>query len=92
MYRLREIETELDFELQGQDMDLIESRFMHEPFPRIEKALIRYDFVPIQNSMVRAMQKTFEGSKIVGRDMVTPEFLMVMPPQMKKAELIYQHS
>lgn len=32
MYRLREIETELDFELQSQDMDLIESKFIYEPF------------------------------------------------------------
>lgn len=33
IYRLREIETELDFELQGHELDLIESRFIHEPFP-----------------------------------------------------------
>jgi hypothetical protein len=47
MYRLREIETELDFELQGQDMDLIESRFLFEPFYKIEKSLMQFDFYPI---------------------------------------------
>lgn len=47
MYRLREIETELDFELQGQDMDLIESRFINEPFQKIQNSLISYDFFPI---------------------------------------------
>ena len=31
-------------------MDLIESRFLNEPFYRIEKSLINFDFMPIQGS------------------------------------------
>ena len=39
MYRLKEIENELDFELESQDMDLIESKFIYEPFMKIERSL-----------------------------------------------------
>lgn len=52
MYRLKEIENELDFEVQSQDMDLIESRFINEPFYKIERSLINFDFFPIQNSTI----------------------------------------
>ena len=51
MYRLKEIENELDFELQSQDMDLTESRFIFEPFYKIEKSLIQFDFFPTQNPL-----------------------------------------
>jgi len=50
MYRLREIETEMDYELQGQDMDLIEVQVCIRTIFKIEKCLIQFDFVPIQNS------------------------------------------
>jgi hypothetical protein len=30
--RIKEIQTELDFELKDADMDIIESRFLFEPF------------------------------------------------------------
>lgn len=46
-YRLREIENELDFEFSGQEMDLIDSKFVSEPFTKIEKNLMQYDFWPI---------------------------------------------
>ncbi|CDW75950.1 b-box zinc finger family protein [Stylonychia lemnae] len=94
MYRLREIETELDFEVQSQDMDLIESRFIQEPFQKIERSLINFDFFPIQNSQLNNLQKIFTlgNSKILTLDAFTTELLFVMPQKMKKAELIYQHS
>ena len=37
--RLSEIESELDFQVQGNELDLINSRFIHEPFEKIEKCL-----------------------------------------------------
>jgi len=45
--RLKEIQTELDFELKEADMDIIESRFLFEPFQKIEKALMDYNFFPV---------------------------------------------
>jgi ubiquinone/menaquinone biosynthesis C-methylase UbiE len=48
--RIKEIQQELDFELKDADMDIIESRFMFEPFQKIEKALMEFNFFPVQNS------------------------------------------
>ncbi len=45
--RIKEIQTELDFELKDADMDIIESRFLFEPFQKIEKALMEYNFFPV---------------------------------------------
>jgi len=91
--KLREAETELDIELEGEDMDLIESRFVGEPFRKIEKALHNFDFLPISHSELLALEKIFvEGqSKIITKELVTPEFLQIMP-KMKKGTLLYQLS
>lgn len=94
-FRLREIETELDFEFSGQEMDLIESKFMNEPFSKIEKNLLNYDFLPIQQSQLNNLIKIFVGgnSKIIDKEMITSDFLTtIIPAKMKKAELIYQHT
>jgi ubiquinone/menaquinone biosynthesis C-methylase UbiE len=45
--RIKEIQQELDFELKDADMDIIESRFMFEPFQKIEKALMEFNFFPV---------------------------------------------
>lgn len=45
--QLQEIQTEFDFDVQTAELDLIESRFINEPFPKIEKALLKYDYMPI---------------------------------------------
>jgi len=94
MYRLKEIESELDFELQSKDMDLTESRFINEPFYKIEKSLILFDFFPIQNSTLSSVGKIFITgySKILMPEHFIPELLLVMPPKIRKAELIYQYS
>ena len=46
--QVKEIQTEFDFDLQTAELDLIESRFQNEPFQKVEKALLLYDFVPIK--------------------------------------------
>ena len=75
-------------------MDLIESRFVFEPFHKIEKSLIQYDFYPIQSNMLKNLEKMFlvGNSKIINSDHINADLLLIMPPNMKKAELIYQHS
>jgi len=50
--RLREIESELDFEVQGNELDLINSRFIHEPFLALEKCLGRFTFFPVQQQRI----------------------------------------
>ncbi len=92
MYRLKEIENELDFELESQDMDLIESKFIYEPFMKIERSLTQYDFFPIQNTMIKSIERIFANSKILTPDMITNDLLLLMPPKMRKADLIYQYS
>lgn len=46
--QVKEMQTEFDFDVQTAELDLIESRFVQEPFYKIEKALLAYDFVPIK--------------------------------------------
>ena len=46
--RLREIESELDFEVQGNELDLINSRFINDPLISLEKCLNKFTFFPVQ--------------------------------------------
>lgn len=46
--RLKEIQSELDFQVQGNELDLINSRFVNDPFPRLEKTLNSFTFFPVQ--------------------------------------------
>jgi len=48
-YRLKEIETELDLHVQGNELDLIASRFVNDPFSKVEKSLSAYNFYPVQH-------------------------------------------
>jgi hypothetical protein len=38
-FRIKEIETEMQFQTEGDNMDLINSRFVKQPFEKIEKSL-----------------------------------------------------
>lgn len=60
--RLKEIQTELDFELKDADMDVIESRFLFEPFQKIERALMDYNFFPVQSSQLQHLEVMFQIS------------------------------
>ena len=40
---------EFDFDVQTKELDLIDSKFTNEPFQKIEKALLKYDFIPIKH-------------------------------------------
>lgn len=57
--RLKELQTELDFELKDADMDIIESRFLFEPFQKIEKALMDFNFFPIQRTQMQQLEIMF---------------------------------
>ena len=53
--RLREIESELDFEVQGNELDLINSRFINDPFEKLEKCLDRFAFFPVEQQRINQL-------------------------------------
>ena len=42
--------------------------------------------------MIKNIEHIFASSKILTADMMTNDLLLVMPPKMRKAELLYQLS
>ena len=46
--QVKEVQIEFDFDVQTAELDLIESRFVNEPFHKIEKGLLKFDFVPVK--------------------------------------------
>ena len=79
--RLREIENELDFEVQGNELDLINSRFINDPFKALEKCLDRFTFFPVQQQRINDIQRMFQPSRIVKPDHVTVDFLTEIIPE-----------
>ena len=88
--RLREIENELDFEVQGNELDLINSRFINDPFKALEKCLDRFTFFPVQQQRINDIQKMFQLSRIVKPDHVTVDFLTeIIPEGLLKIQMLY---
>ena len=46
---MKEIRQDMDFDVQTAELDLIESRFVNEPFQKIETSLLKYDFMPVKH-------------------------------------------
>ena len=46
-FRVSEIQTEIDLEMTGNELDLMNSRIVGDPITLIENALIPFDFVPV---------------------------------------------
>jgi hypothetical protein len=46
------VTTELDLELSGNDMDLIDSKLLFDPVTKVKVALGLFDFLPIKKSML----------------------------------------
>jgi len=94
--RLRELQSELDLELKDADMDIIESRFLFEPFQKIEKALMEYNFFPVQRSQIQNLEMIFtlsQKSKILTRELLNSEFLLiVLPPRAVSGRLLYSYT
>lgn len=57
--RLREIENELDFEVQSNELDLINSRFINDPFHSLGKCLNRFDFFPMEQQRLNDLTRMF---------------------------------
>ena len=57
-------------------MDLINSRFVKEPFAKIERSLVAYDFFPVQQQRMLELQRMFKASKILQEKHFTVDFLI----------------
>ena len=80
--QLKEIQLEFDFDVQTSNLDLIESRFINEPFQKLERCLLKYDFAPIRQSELENLKKQFilGGTKILEPKHFTPEFFLNIMP------------
>ena len=69
---------------------------MFEPFQKIEKALMEFNFFPVQNSQLKHLEVMFsisQKSKIVSGEIMTPDFLILcLPPKLASATLLYQYT
>lgn len=44
---LQEVDKVMDFQVGGNELDLINSKFIEDPLPRIENALSKFTFYPV---------------------------------------------
>lgn len=94
-FRIREIENDIDFKVEGNKLDLINSRFIGNPFEKLEKSLTTFKFLPIQKQQLVDLERLFKSSRILKLEHFDVNFLVeIMPPDfpIKKAELLYSHT
>lgn len=90
------MQTEFDFDIQTAELDLIESKFVQNPFYKIEKALLSFDFVQIKYQEIDNLQKQFVlgGSRILTPEHINTDFMLTIMPKkegeiMKNLSLLY---
>jgi hypothetical protein len=90
-FRINEIETEMHFQTNGNELDLINSRFINDPIVKIERSLKNYDFFPVQKQVLVDLCQKFKESKILKPEHFTVDFLCeVMPTNAPtRLELLY---
>lgn len=79
--RLREIENELDFEVQGNELDLINSRFVNDPFHSLEKCLSRFNFFPMEQQRLNDLSKMLQKSRIIKKDHINVDLMIEVIPE-----------
>jgi hypothetical protein len=94
--QIKEMQTEFDFDIQTAELDLIESKFVENPFYKIEKALLSFDFVQIKYQEIDNLQKQFVlgGSRILTPEHINTDFMLTIMPKkegeiMKNLSLLY---
>jgi len=73
-------------------LDLINSKFLNNPFLKIEKHLKRFDFFPVQKQHIINTERMFKSSKILKPEHFDVDFLTEIMPLNKKvvkAQLLY---
>jgi len=79
-FRINEIETEMHFQTNGNELDLINSRFINDPILKIERSLKNYDFFPVQKQVLVDLCQKFQESKILKPEHFTVDFLSEIMP------------
>jgi hypothetical protein len=81
--------------VEGNKLDLINSRFLDNPFKKLEKSLNDYKFLPIQKQQLIDLERLFKSSRILKPEHFDVDFLIEIMPSdfpIKKAELLYCHT
>ena len=94
-FRIREIENDIDFKVEGNKLDLINSKFVGTPFKKLEKYLGAFEFIPIQKQQLVDIERLFKQSKILKPEHFDVDFLVEILPSkfaVSKAQLLYQHT
>lgn len=90
-FRVKEIEQEMDLQLNSNQLDLIQSKFISDPVAKVTQHLDKYDFFPIQKQQIVDLQSWFSESKILTPDLITVDFLTEIMPRSSftRVELLY---
>lgn len=76
--------------MQGNELDLINSRFLNDPFNSLEKCLNKFTFFPVQQQRINDLQKMFSTSRILKADNITVDFLTeIVPERLIRVQLLY---
>lgn len=51
-FRLNELESELELEMTGNELELMDSKLMNDPIAKIRSTLGKYDFIPVKRAML----------------------------------------
>jgi hypothetical protein len=81
----------MELDIKGNELDLLASCFIHDPYPKIERALAKLDFHPVSQIQLAAIQASFSQSRIIKPEHVTVTFLTEIMPT-GHLKLLYQHS
>ena len=55
----------MDINIKGNELDLLSSTFINDPYLKIEKSLSKLDFMPIPQQTIIDLQMMFKQSKII---------------------------
>ena len=79
--------------MQGNELDLINSRFINDPLISLEKCLNKFTFFPVQQQRINDLQRMFSQSRILTKELIDVDLLTeVIPPSLMKVQLLFQHS
>ena len=91
--RIKDISKHMDIDIKGNELDLLNSCFINDPYSKIERQLARLDFFPVPQQRLLDLTAMFNQSKIIKPDHITVNFLTaIIPKNLVKLSLLYQHS
>ena len=74
-------------------MDLLNSKFILEPFTKLDRCLQAYEFLPVKQRDLKRIASVFKTSKIVLPKFVNTDFITeVLPRKFVAASLLFQYT